>query len=212
MKRLIFILLSYLIYYLIRALAATWRVTHIGQDRRELDRAHILACWHQNALHGIFVQNGVKKYAAMVSRSYDGELVAASLRRLGHHPVRGSSTRGGQEAAGTMLEALLAGIPSAITIDGPKGPVFEVHFGVMSLARQANCPIIPYSVYPEKFWSVNSWDKFRIPKPFTRVFVDYGEPIQIPDGTFKKQYPEYASRLKEALHAGEAKIISELIV
>jgi lysophospholipid acyltransferase (LPLAT)-like uncharacterized protein len=210
MKRLIFILLSYLIYFLIRLLSLTWRVKLLNLDRPEMSGAHLLGCWHQNALHGIFVQQGRRKYAAMVSRSYDGELVAASLRLLGHHPVRGSSSRGGQEAAGGMLEALLEGIPGAITVDGPRGPAFNVHFGIISLARKSFSPIIPYSVYPESYWSVNSWDKFRIPKPFTKIIVHYGEPIFVPAEAKKSSYPLYAERLKEALILGEQSAIAAL--
>lgn len=128
--------------------------------------------WHRNliplALHRIGDQ-----LAIVVSSSKDGELIAGPMQELGYIPVRGSTTRQGSEALREMLRRSKE-MQLGITPDGPKGPSKSIQPGVLYIALLAKIPIIPLQAEVEREWIFNSWDRFRLPKPFTRIRVKCG--------------------------------------
>lgn len=181
-------MLKWLIYLLVRILAATYRFRYFGLENIEkaksLSRAgnYLLAIWHQNLLQGILAQIG-QRHVVIVSKSKDAEAVAFACQKMGHDVARGSSRsktgvdKGGQAAMEEMILILKTGIPGAVTVDGPKGPAKKVKPGILKMAKEANIAIVPYAPIATKYWEFNSWDKFRLPKPFSRINVYYGEPI-----------------------------------
>ncbi|MCX6600746.1 MAG: lysophospholipid acyltransferase family protein, partial [bacterium] len=118
-----------------------------------------------------------RRIVAMISRHADGEMAAQIVERLGFEAVRGSSTRGGSEAALDMLERVKAGQIAAMICDGPRGPAFQMKSGAPFLALRAGAFVIPATFAAEKAWIFKSWDRFQIPKPFARVHLLYGDPI-----------------------------------
>lgn len=116
----------------------------------------------------------------MISASRDGELISTIARSMGYTPVRGSSSKGGQEALKGMVRFMKEGKRCAITPDGPRGPRREVKKGVVDLARLTGCPVVPFAFEAQHCWRLRSWDRFIIPKPFSRAVFIYGEPIQVP--------------------------------
>ncbi|MDD4224346.1 MAG: lysophospholipid acyltransferase family protein [Candidatus Cloacimonetes bacterium] len=132
--------------------------------------------------------------AVMVSRSRDGELIARPLARLGFLPVRGSTSRSGSQALRTLVD--LAQTRSlALTPDGPKGPAGSVQPGVLQLALLAGIPIIPVAARADRQWRLNSWDGFRIPKPFSKLTAVYGHQIRLGS---REDFPAAASALRQA--------------
>jgi lysophospholipid acyltransferase (LPLAT)-like uncharacterized protein len=117
---------------------------------------------------------------SMVSQHRDGELVSRMVNRMGYETVRGSSTRGGAEAALDMLERIRKGQPGAMICDGPRGPIYKMKPGTPFLAIQAQAPIVPVSAAASSRWIFSSWDRFQVPKPFARVHIIYGDPISPP--------------------------------
>ena len=121
----------------------------------------------------------------MASKSKDGEFIAQVATKLGIQVVRGSSRsnsgvdKGGKEAKDKMAEYMLKGISAALTIDGPKGPAKKTKAGALDLSRKTESLIIPYFVVGQEYWEFKSWDRFRIPKPFTKVVVYYGHPFKV---------------------------------
>ena len=75
---------------------------------------------------------------------------------------------------------LSEGIDVAFTIDGPRGPVYKVKPGPIWLSQRTGFSVLPVHVQPERYWELSSWDRFRIPKPFTNVLVQFGKPIHVP--------------------------------
>jgi lysophospholipid acyltransferase (LPLAT)-like uncharacterized protein len=166
----------------------TWRYRVVNKEVVEKLKStgnggYILSVWHQYVLSTTMGQNRFQ-HVCIVSRSKDADPVAFTVKRYGHICVRGSSRKGnkdkgGKEAKETMIEHLSKGIPGAITVDGPKGPAREVKPGVVDMAKKSKSPILPYSCVPESFWEFKSWDRFRLPKPFSRLVVKFGEPIHV---------------------------------
>ncbi|MDA8124437.1 MAG: lysophospholipid acyltransferase family protein [Deltaproteobacteria bacterium] len=142
----------------------------------------IAALWHQRILICLGYARRFAEFApaVMISRSRDGEMIADVYRRLNFRPVRGSSSRGGREALAQMI-ADLADHPFAVhVVDGPQGPRGVVKAGLVSMAQLSGAPIVPVSISVNRAWVLNSWDRFLIPKPFSTVFVRWGEPHFVP--------------------------------
>ncbi len=173
-------------------------------NRQEAEIVHakksfVIASWHQNCFAGILAHAG-QGFALLVSRSLDGEIVSRLAKAIGLQTVRGSSKKGGQEALDVLIERTHGGLRSAFTVDGPKGPIFEIKRGVFVLAAETGAPILPMAAIGARYWTLHkSWDKFRIPKPFTKVSVLYGKPIHVTADELLNNYEELKARLTKEL-------------
>ena len=168
---------------------------------------HIAVFWHDRILLTTFFWQ-FSNYAAMVSSSFDGEYIARVSQRFGHGMARGSSTRGGTKALRIMKNLLKKEKFSlTLTIDGPKGPRYEVKSGAILLAKITGVPIVPILVQPKSFWTINSWDKLQIPKPFTKAKIFVAEPIEISKDLGKEELEskrqEVQIKLDELVELGE---------
>jgi lysophospholipid acyltransferase (LPLAT)-like uncharacterized protein len=141
----------------------------------------IFVFWHRNLLP-LLLQHTYQNAGVLISSSFDGELIAGPAQILGYQPVRGSSTRGGDQAFRGMLK-LAKEHSLGITPDGPKGPAEIVKEGACFLGYLTGLPIIPIGVRISREWLFSSWDKFRVPKPFALVELYYGEAISIQQKT-----------------------------
>ena len=138
----------------------------------------IYGLWHDRIFLGTYFLRD-RGLVVMTSQSLDGEYIARFIQRFGFGAVRGSSTRGGARALVEMIKSMRDGHPMAFTIDGPRGPRYVAKPGPIILAKKTGNPILPFVVQPRRFWMVNSWDKMRIPWPFSRALTVYGEPIYV---------------------------------
>ncbi|WP_127718462.1 lysophospholipid acyltransferase family protein [Halobacteriovorax sp. HLS] len=207
-------LLTKFIYLILQVLRLTYRFEYRNSDAIGLSRnkseynSFILASWHQNIL-SLLLGHTQNKFAMIVSHSKDGEYVSNICHSFGHTPVRGSSSRGAIKSLIEAIQKVKDGLPLAITVDGPRGPIFDVKLGVFEIAKKSQTPIIPVCIVPTSFWSINSaWDKFRIPRPFSKIIIQYGETISVEENTDKNQYPLMAEKLKHSLIEQEEKIAS----
>jgi len=137
------------------------------------------ALWH-NRLLGPCWHNRGEGVCVLSSQHRDSEYIVRIVRRLGFHSVRGSATRGGARGMLAILRAMREGHDLALTVDGPRGPAGVVKPGVIYAASRSGCPLLPSAVGYSSFWSLRSWDRLRIPRPFSSMTVVYGEPILIP--------------------------------
>ncbi len=179
---------SLLIYGLVRVFQLTYRYRYVGNDKlislAKKKQNYIFAIWHQNLFGGILAQTGLP-HIVIISKSKDATLVAYTCKKLGHLVVRGSSKKAGVDKGGAvakdeMIEHLKLGRPGAVTVDGPKGPAFKVKPGIIDMAKKSQAVLVPYAVVSNSFWQFNSWDNFQLPKPFAKLIVAYGDPLQIP--------------------------------
>jgi lysophospholipid acyltransferase (LPLAT)-like uncharacterized protein len=138
----------------------------------------IYAIWHNRVFLSTYFwrRRGI---VVMTSRSFDGEYIARFIQRFGYGASRGSSSRGGIGAIVEMVRLMRAGIPTAFTIDGPKGPRYVAKMGAVLLAKKTGHPVLPFSITPRKFSTVKSWDQFQVPLPFTRALVEIASPIHV---------------------------------
>jgi lysophospholipid acyltransferase (LPLAT)-like uncharacterized protein len=198
--------------WLLRALAASWRVRRSGEDPLAPGAARpaILAFLHQSALGaaGCFRDTGIN---VAVSRSRDGEHIARVLARLGYgESPRGSSTRGGAEALRGLLRCLRAGGIVAILVDGPRGPARVAKPGAVAAARLAEAPIVPVVLAARPCLRFASWDRMLLPLPFARVRIHHGEPLCVPREAPETEAEAARARLEEWLVSLTARLEAEI--
>jgi lysophospholipid acyltransferase (LPLAT)-like uncharacterized protein len=155
----------------------TWRVE--GLDHLQFDgngRRPIMAFWHGRVLTAtyFFRNRGI---VVMISENFDGEWIARIIESFGYGTSRGSTSRGGQRALLQLKRKMEEGRPAGFAVDGPRGPARKVQPGVVWLAKLTGNPVIPFHMEASKFWSLGSWDRTQVPRPFSTVALVVGTPI-----------------------------------
>ena len=139
----------------------------------------IFCFWHRCTLPaGWYFRNF--RCSILISRSFDGELIARTLGLLGYNSVRGSSSRGGAAGLMAMRDVLVAGEPVVFTADGPRGPIYQTKIGPVKLAAMTGEAIGSFYLLPERAWAMRSWDRFMVPMPFSRVVVSWARAVSAP--------------------------------
>ena len=136
--------------------------------------------WHRCLIPCACYFHARFKPAVLISLSFDGELIARTIEQLGFLTARGSSTRSGGSGLWALAKAVERGHPAVFTADGPRGPVYKVKPGAVKLAQLTGYSIGIFYAHPEKAWMLRSWDRFLIPKPFSRVAISWGRNIEVP--------------------------------
>ncbi len=142
-------------------------------------RKKVIYClWHQHIFGLIFYARKLKEYnpVCMISASNDGDVAAKFVQKVGWNIVRGSSSKGGREAL-KILTTKKDYLLIANAVDGPQGPVGKIKAGSVKIAREIGAPVVPVYVTANRYWQLNSWDKFIIPKPFAKVNIIFGDMI-----------------------------------
>ncbi|BCD68582.1 Kdo2-lipid IVA 3' secondary acyltransferase [Nitratiruptor sp. YY09-18] len=142
----------------------------------------IIAFWHGELLMHPFLYQKLRpnhKIAAMISEHFDGELIARTIAYFGFDAIRGSSRKGGAKALIAAFRKIKEGYDIAITPDGPRGPRHSVAPGIVALAKKSNAPIVIFHYEASKCWQLKSWDRFIIPKPFSKITFFVKKPFKI---------------------------------
>jgi lysophospholipid acyltransferase (LPLAT)-like uncharacterized protein len=138
----------------------------------------IMAFWHGRLLMMPYSYEG-KKVGFLASPHRDGQVVGKALKQFGFHMILGSTTRKGFSAFKNMIKSLQDGFDIAVTPDGPRGPCYQAHIGVIELARITGKSVIPISFNASKKIVFRTWDRFVLPYPFSRGVFIWGEPIHV---------------------------------
>ena len=170
-------------YPLIDALGHTlrWRVE--GMEHFDAifasGRRPIMGFWHGRILPATwyFRRRGI---VVITSENFDGEWIARIIERFGFGTARGSSSRGGLKALLQLVRDMEAGKPAGFTLDGPRGPARVAQPGAIWLASRTGNPVLPFHLEASSHWTMKSWDRTQIPKPFSTVALAIGEPLEVP--------------------------------
>lgn len=202
--------LGHLVWMLISTVCLTLRkrvVTH-GKAGELLGKQQcIIALWHNRTFTPCYMYRyllrGKVTMSMLTSASKDGALLATVAENYGMRAVRGSSHRRGVAGFRDMLRELEDGCCMCITPDGPKGPIYKCHPGVIRLASVSGLPILPICFDIPGNWRVRkAWDKFVIPKPFSRITMIVREPFYVPAELDDEAQKEYMAKLDELLAMG----------
>jgi len=167
-------------------------------------RPVIIVLWHGRMVLPIYFHRG-QGIAAMVSEHRDGEIIAQSVHRLGYTTVRGSSTRGGSRAFRQMLRALRSGTVCTVLPDGPKGPRHVFKLGTVVLAQRSGAFLLPMTFSASRAIVLRTWDRMTFWRPFSRLVVCYGEPIDVPRGVSSGELESCRQEIERRLLALQGK-------
>ncbi|MDD5698349.1 MAG: lysophospholipid acyltransferase family protein [Victivallaceae bacterium] len=162
----------------------------------------IVVIWHNRLLFmpALFPRSARKRTQAVISPSRDGQYIADFVRQFGLRTIRGSSCKQGSSAQREAVRAINAGWHVCFTPDGPRGPKYRLQRGPVHLASVTGQPIMPLMINASRYWQVKSWDNFQIPKPFSRLTLVLGEPVEIPSGiSIKEELEVWCKRVEDKL-------------
>lgn len=137
----------------------------------------IFCFWHGRMIMHPFVKPPGRTMSVLISHHNDGALITETMRRFGVGSVRGSKKLGGTKALLDLFRVTEAGGNISITPDGPRGPFQKAAPGAAYVAAKTGYPLIPITFSANRYWRFGSWDKFMLPKPFSRILFIAGTPI-----------------------------------
>jgi lysophospholipid acyltransferase (LPLAT)-like uncharacterized protein len=194
---------------LIRALAVTWRyrITNAAawRELRSRREPFIFAFWHGTMLPLVWTHRG-EGVPVVISEHRDGEIIARIVESCGLKNISGDSSRGAARALMAIVRQLERGSEVAVTPDGPRGPARRFASGALVAAQRVGVPIVGVGVVASSAWRLNSWDRFMIPKPFSRVQVAYTLPTSVEATSARDaegEAPRFESLLNHALAEAE---------
>lgn len=198
-------LFPYVGLFLVRLLSASYRMRIVDPDNEQnilkSGGRLVYASWHQRFFPGMTFFSTRKPIAVIISQSRDGEMAARAVNILGWQAVRGSSSQGGKQALETIKILVEQGYKVGHIVDGPRGPFGTVKPGLIRIAQYADLPIVPTIISGQNRWVFNSWDRFMVPKPFSRVIIRFGSPVYVPrdmgQGGFEQMQERVAQGLKQ---------------
>ena len=183
----------------VRLIGMTLRfAVHIEPGGAAFDTHPLILCfWHR----GIFASTWAfrrQNIGVITSQSFDGEYIARIISAFGYVPIRGSSSRGGARALLESRRILEAGRTVAFTSDGPRGPLYVTKPGPVLLASKSGVPLVAFHIAIEKAWLLKSWDRFMIPKPFSRALLCMSAQMVIPPDLETSQLEQFHAELQAA--------------
>jgi lysophospholipid acyltransferase (LPLAT)-like uncharacterized protein len=216
LKRFLNYLIPRLGYLLIALLLKTYRFkkTDFKQVRQKIHQKTgkencVVVFWHEDILGGLVCYAG-QNFNVLVSKSKDGDLINYVIEKLKFKTVRGSSSRGSSNARNVLNEKLQKGENIAIPVDGPRGPRHVIKKGAILLAQMNDVAIVPLGfAYTKPIIFKKSWDKFKLPLPFSKICCLVGEPVFFEKENFQLEEEKSALQKKLVDLSGEAEKILE---
>jgi lysophospholipid acyltransferase (LPLAT)-like uncharacterized protein len=217
-QRLVLSVVPRVVWALLWVVGRTWRFEVIAEEGvipvlfGQKPGPEIYCFWHQCVLPcTVYFRHS--KAVILISSSFDGELITRILMMFGFGAVRGSSSHGGRGGLLGLSHVIKNGDTAIFTADGPLGPIYQTKMGPIKLAQMTGAPIGSFHLEPEHAWTINSWDHFLVPKPFTRIAVSWAQwtrvPADLPSEDFEAKREELnaaieRARLRALAHFGKA--------
>ncbi len=173
-----------------------------GVTDKQRDFPVVFVVWHNRLFASIPLWKktcGHYPVVALMSASRDGTVLEAAVSSVGVEVARGSSSRRGAAALILLRKALRAKKDAYITPDGPRGPVYELQPGVLKLALAEKIPIVSIGMKMHSYWELKSWDKFRIPKPFSRIELNYDAPVSMDQPLNEEEFEALRLKIQEQM-------------
>jgi hypothetical protein len=214
-QRIVLAIVPRLVWALLAIVGRTWRFEVIAEEGvtpvlfGQRPGPEIYCFWHQCVLPCTIYFR--KSYSViLISRSFDGELITRILRRFDFDAVRGSSSRGARGGLLGLKRVIETGRTAIFTADGPLGPIYQTKMGPIKLAQTTGAPIGAFHLQPERAWVINSWDRFLVPKPFTRIVVSWAQWTLVPTDTPPDQFELKRQELNDALERARLRALAHL--
>jgi lysophospholipid acyltransferase (LPLAT)-like uncharacterized protein len=200
-------------YRIVSALGATlrWKTEGLEHYDAIVRGGHqpVMAFWHGRILPATyyFRRRGI---VVITSENFDGEWIAGIIERFGYGTARGSTSRGARKALLQLTRDLRDGRPVGFTLDGPRGPARVAQAGAVWLSKATGHPVLPFHLEASRHWTLGSWDRTQIPRPFATVAIAMGEPFAVQADADAEALEGARRQLEERLRALEARALRML--
>ncbi len=211
-QRLALAVIPRVVWALLWVVGRTWRFEVIAEEGvvpvvfGEPAGAEIYCFWHQCVLP-CTVYFRCSHAVILISRSFDGELIERILKLFGYGAVRGSSSRSAREGLLGLKQVIESGRTAIFTADGPRGPIYQTKMGPIKLAQMTGAPIGAFHLEPEHAWTMRSWDRFLVPKPFTRIVVSWAQWTRVAADLTEEDFEAKRRELNAALERARLRAI-----
>lgn len=214
-QRIALAIIPRIVWMLFSLIGLTWRFELIAEEGAEPlpfgegVGPDIFCFWHQCVLPCTvyFRRTGA---TILISQSFDGELITRTLQLFGFRAVRGSSSRGSREGLLGLKTVIERGGPAIFTADGPRGPIYRTKAGPVKLAMLTGARIGAFHLEPEHAWVMNSWDRFLVPRPFTRIAVSWSRWTYVSSDTPDSEFEEKREELNAAIERARIRALAHL--
>ncbi len=215
----IHIIVQHILWFIFYPLLKSYRFTISGQEHRAHAEtlhpkgAFVFSVWHEQVFMVLGAHAWTGPFMTLASRSKDGDYAAFICKKLGFVAVRGSSRKknkdkGGKEAMQEYITRMNEGARGGITVDGPRGPRQVCKVGIVLIAQQTGAPIVPVVAVARPVWEFNSWDRFKLPKLFSKVAMEYGAPIMVEKDATPERIDEYCRLVETKMKELEQRVRS----
>jgi lysophospholipid acyltransferase (LPLAT)-like uncharacterized protein len=194
--------LAFIYIYLVHVTSKKTYINLSSLQQAKKNEAIIYAMWHSRIFYsGIILKSKTHQNYGLVSKHRDGRLIGEFIKKFNSKVIYGSTNHGGREALREILK-ILKNKNNHLTIipDGPRGPSMQVNGAIIDIARITGAKILPLSYSARKCKFANSWDKFLIPKLFNEISISFGDIIEIPKTSTKKELDSYKKDLENQLN------------
>ena len=157
----------------------------------------IFLFWH-DYIPILFYLRGNCNISMLLSQHEDAEWLGQAARLMGFETIRGSSNRGGVAALRKLLGTGRA-MNLTITPDGPRGPRHKLAQGAIYLSSRLGIPLIAIGLGYDRPWRLTTWDRFAIPKPYSRARVVASPLIQIPPDINRGEIEHHRRRIERLM-------------
>lgn len=184
----------------------------VMEELGDESRPVIYCLWHNQMIPGLLSTRRFPRRIRIVvltSASKDGAGLAAVAESLGCGAVRGSSSRRGLQAMMDLKRELAAGRDVAITPDGPRGPRYSLQAGVVKVAQASGAPLFMLRFACSSAWRFRTWDRLRLPKPFSTVTLTLAPPVAVPRRVGHEEFERIRVDLEKGMREGVDDLISE---
>lgn len=174
----------------------------LEEYRRETNRVCIVNIWHNRLLMlpPLFEPALRKRTYAVISSSRDGQYIADFAAQFGAKSIRGSSRKHGVKVLHDAIKTIKGGCMVVFTPDGPRGPRYRMSKGPVHIASQLGIPVVALGINYSSYWSVKSWDAFRIPKPWAKLTLIIGDELHVPPDLTPEELEEWRKKAEDELN------------
>ncbi len=172
----------------------------MDREIKEKPGGAIYIFWHSHLFYLFYHYRFLKKFTLLISPSQDGELLATLVKLYGYPVVRASSYKNTIPGTRELAHLLKKGAKVVIIADGSRGPRHRAQAGPVQLARMTGVPVytLSYDAHPKH--ELNSWDRFILPLPFSKVTLNFGTPITVAPKADKDIIRQKQEELTDALN------------
>ena len=152
---------------------------NIDEEKLDNENGLFFAIWHNRLAYSMYIFRNYKNAFGLTSPHSDGKIIGKLIVMMSHEIIQGSTNKNSNSAVKEIIKQITNGGKIVVTPDGPRGPVYKNGSVITKIASKYNKKVIPVSCHASRYFELRSWDKMMLPKPFSKIIVVIGEPLEL---------------------------------